>query len=88
METGNTELQDFVNAILYVDENRCYDTGYLPEDYLELLVTQTRAIREVVTASLLSSEGIGEEAREYSRDVNELCSFWFSLYKIMSVGDI
>ena len=88
METGNTELQDFVNAILYVDENRCYDTGYFPEDYLELFVTQTGAIREIVTASLLSGERTGIEAKEYSRDVNELYSFWFSLYEMMDDGDV
>lgn len=88
METGNTELQDFVNAILYVDENRCYDTGYLPEDYLELLTGQTASIRESFKALLLSGEKVGEEARDYSRTINDMYSFWYALHEIMDEGDM
>ena len=87
LESGNTELQNFVNGILYVDENRCYNTGYLPENYLELLTVQTGAIRECYTAQLFAGVE-GEEARKYSRVISHMYSLWNALYMEMEKGDI
>lgn len=86
-EDGNMELQNFTNGILYTNEERCWETGYMPEDYLEMLCARTYVIRESYTALLFSGDLHGEEAEELSRNINDMYSYWYSLYETMDIGD-
>lgn len=88
LEDGCTELEDLVNGIVYTDEERCYMEGYRAEDYLEMMTVQTGVIREMYTALMLSGDLTGEEVRNYSANINEMYSFWYSLYEVMDEGDI
>lgn len=87
-QNGNTELQNFTNGILYTNEERCWENGYMPEDYLEMFCVRTYVIRESHTALLFSGDLYGEEAEVLSRNINDMYSYWYSLYEIMDIGDV
>ena len=84
----NAEMQLLVNGILYTDWDRCYDKGYEPEEYLKMFCLQTGVVRETYTALLWSGDLCGEEVKAYSKNLNEMYSFWYSLYDVMDEGHI
>lgn len=81
-------LEQFINEMIDTDSRNCINTGYDPEAYVQTIEEALFVYREVFTADLFTGKQVGNDAREKSMDISDMCSLWYALADEWKRGDI